>query len=169
MYVIAFTPTTGNMLAVVYMDFDVRVNKSLRISDLLLSNSLLVPTGVLQPTPLCQIAYDTLFFPEAGLGSVKSAKNKRSVSVSMSSSARGLTSSKSSSCACGLSSSRSSNKTSACKVARLVRFLRTLQKNVSSHSCNLSSSYIYGRTRVRTRMQLRASRSGANSRSGKEG
>ncbi len=132
-----------------------------RISHLLLSNSLLVPTGVLQPTPLCHIAKVTLFFPVGGLGRVKSAKKSRSMRVSMSSSARGFASSNSSSTACCLSSPcwESSNRTSPAREAFLVLssyvrtngnsasiygeylFLLAPQKNRSSQSCSSSISY----------------------------
>jgi hypothetical protein len=99
-YVMALTPTTGSMFALVYIALDVRVSSNRNISERLLSNSLLVPTGVLQPTPLCHIAYETLFFPVGG--NVKPPKNNKSMRVSISSSASGLASSYLSSGDCGL-------------------------------------------------------------------
>jgi len=86
----AFTPLTGNTPADMYMDLLARVSSKRRISVLLLSNSLVEATGVLQPTPLCHIAYETLFLPAATFGRVKSEKKSRSISVSMISSASGL-------------------------------------------------------------------------------
>ena len=98
-----------------YIDLLVNVSNNRRISVLLLSNSLLVPMEVLQPTPLDQIEYLTLPFSFWGIGKVKSQKNSRSVKVSISSSASGFASSNSSgvSRGSGLSSGcASSNKTS---------------------------------------------------------
>ena len=113
MYVIARTPCTGsmsardqrhikkgrsvpyNVLAGVNMDLLDRVKSSLRISKRLFSNSLLVPIGLLQPTPLCQMARCTLSLAFDVAGMVKLTKNKRSIRVSISSSAKGLASKKS--------------------------------------------------------------------------
>src|SRR5690348_16007399 len=107
MYVMARTPLTGrtavlrqHCLAVctcrsdipadMYMDLLAKASSILSISVRLLSNSFVEATGVLQPTPLCHIAYDTLFLPAGTLGSVNSEKNSRSISVSMISSASGF-------------------------------------------------------------------------------
>jgi hypothetical protein len=68
----ALTPFTGSMPADMYMDLLARVSNKRRISVLLLSNSFVDATGVLQPTPLCHIAYVTLFLPAVTLGSVNS-------------------------------------------------------------------------------------------------
>jgi hypothetical protein len=131
----------------------------------------------------------TLFLVFWDLGNVKSAKNSMSIRVSISSSASGFTSSNSSPAASSFASSScdSSKRTSRARDAFLgccqspelgiwwykesnrVRFLLTPQKNLSSHDCSLSSSYKYGRIRVRTLMQLRASLSGASSGSGNDG
>lgn len=171
MYVIALIPTTGNIFALIYIDLDVKVRSSRKISQRLLSNSLLVPTGVLQPTPLCHIAYETLLLPVAGI--VNPPKNKRSMRVSINSSASGLASSYFSlgdnPLLCGSDASVSSNSTSGDMEAFLVSFFRGPQNILSSHSCKLSDSYKYGRIRVRTLTQLRASCSGASSGSGKLG
>jgi hypothetical protein len=187
MYVIAFTPATGSKFGDMYMLRLVKVNSNRNISVRLLSNSLLVPTGVLHPTPLCQIAYVTLLLLFGALGRVKSAKNSMSISVSINSSASGFTSSNSSPAASNLASSSgdSSNSTSRASAAFLidcqpssnfqergthrVRFLLTPQKNLSSHDCNWSDSYKYGNILVKTRIQFSASLSGANSMSGNEG
>lgn len=102
---------------------------------------------------------------------VRSAKNKRSIKVSMSSSASGFTSSYSSVfalIAC-LSASASSNSTSFAMTARRVRFRRVPQKKRCSQAARFPFSYRYGRIRVRTRIQFRASLSGASSGSGKDG
>ena len=99
----------------------VSVKSSLNISVRLLSNSFVVPTEVLHPTPLCHIAYVTLFLVFCGLGNVKSAKNSRSIRVSISSSANGFTSSNSSPAASSFASSScdSSKSTSRAKAAFL--------------------------------------------------
>jgi hypothetical protein len=73
------------------------VKSSRRISLLLLSYSLVVATAVLQPTPLCQMAYVTFGRPFCCGGMVRSEKNSKSMSVSINSSASGFASSNSSS------------------------------------------------------------------------
>ena len=120
---IALTPFAGRTVADVYMLWLVKVNNRRSISMRLLSNSLLVPTDVLHPTPLCQIAYETLLLPVGDLGNVKSAKNSISIRVSISSSASGFTSSNSSPAACSLtcSSGDSSKITFRAKEAFLQR------------------------------------------------
>lgn len=151
-------PLAGRSVADKYMLWLVRVKSSRSISMRLLSNSLLVPTDVLHPTPLCQIAYETLLLLDGDPGSVKSAKNSMSIRVSISSSASGFTSSNSSPASCSLacSSGDSSNKTFRARDAFLVevstdlllprgetyrvRFLLTPQKKLSSHGCSCSAS-----------------------------
>lgn len=124
-----------HLLADMYIDLLANVNSSRSISVRLFSNSLVEATGVLQPTPLCHIAYDTLFFPAGTLGSVNSEKNRRSMSVSMISWASGLASSNSGSPSVGVcSGSASSNSTSVRSWPRLLRFLLAPQKNLSSHA-----------------------------------
>lgn len=189
-YVSTLTPRCGSAPGVMYMLFPTMVSSSLSISILLLSNSLVVATDVLHPTPLCHIAYVTFGFPCCTRGSVSPEKNMRSTSVSTSSSASGLASSNSSSLSLGvlpppspspsasasasasLSPSPSpppSKSTSFATADLRVRFLLAPQKNLSSHGSSASDSYTYGRMRVSTRMQLRASRSGASSGSGNDG
>src|SRR5690349_17370169 len=80
MYVMALTPFTGSMAGScqcnceadghscgipddMYMDLLANASNSRKISVLLLSNSFVEAIGVLQPTPLCHIAYETLFLP----------------------------------------------------------------------------------------------------------
>ena len=90
----------------------------------------------------------------------------------MSSSASGLISPNPVSCAVVNASSLgdSSSKTSAWDCCPFfVRLRRLPQKNLSSHSPRWSASNMNGRSRVRIRMQLSASRSGASSTFGKEG
>lgn len=153
------------------MDLLASVNKRRKISVLLLSNSLVEATGVLQPTPLCHIAYVTLFLPAVTLGRVNSEKKSKSMSVSIISSASGFAFSNSGSFSVGVCSGSASSKMTSLRTSwpRRLRFRRAAQKNWSSHVSRWSASYRKGRSRVRTRMQLRASRSGASSGSGKEG
>ena len=117
------------------------------------------------------MAYVTLLFPAGAFGKVKSEKKSKSISASISSSARGFAFSNSGSPSVGVcSGSVSSNITSdrtSCPLR--LRFRRAPQKNLSSHASKWSDSYMKGRSRVRTRMQFRASLSGASSGSGKEG
>lgn len=89
-------PLCGSTFDDMYMLWLVMVSSRRSISLRLLSNSLVVATDVLQPTPLCQMAYDTFGRPLGCLGRVRSEKNSKSTKVSISSSARGLASSKSS-------------------------------------------------------------------------
>lgn len=84
---------TPDLLDGKYMAFPVRVSISRRISHRLLSNVLLHPIAVLQPTPLCQIEKETLLFAVGSRGIVKSVKKSKSTNVSINSSARGFTSS----------------------------------------------------------------------------
>lgn len=97
-------------LADMYIDLLASVRSSRRISVLLLSNSLVEAMGVLQPTPLCHIAYVTLAFPSGTLGSVNSEKKSRSMRVSMISSASGFAFSNSGSCRVGVCSGSASSK-----------------------------------------------------------
>lgn len=154
-----------------YMDLLARVRSRRRISVLLLSNSLVDATGVLQPTPLCQMAYVTLFLPAGTLGRVNSEKKSRSMRVSIISSASGLAFSNSGSFSVGGCSGSASSKSTSVRTSwpRRLRLRRVAQKNWSSHVSRWSASYRKGSRRVRTRMQLRASRSGARSGSGNEG
>lgn len=46
----------GDLLAGINTAFDTIASNNLKVSILFDSNSFVVPTGVLQPTPLCQIA-----------------------------------------------------------------------------------------------------------------
>jgi len=102
----------------------VKVKSNRKISVRLLSNSLLVPTGTLHPTPLCQIAYVTLLLPLGDFGNVNSAKNSKSISVSINSSANGLTSSNSSPAASNFANSScdSSKRTLRANAAFLIGF-----------------------------------------------
>ena len=121
-----------------------RVKRSRRISHLLLSNSLVVATAELQPTPLCHIAYVTFDCPFGSGVTVKPAKKRRSTSVSINSSARGFASSNSccfSSAASFLSSCASSNMTSVAMTALRVLLLLVPQKKRSSQEPRLSFSY----------------------------
>ncbi|KAH8640796.1 hypothetical protein IG631_03737 [Alternaria alternata] len=167
----ALTPLTGSTPADMYMDLLAKVSSRRRISVRLLSNSLVEATGVLQPTPLCHIAYVTLFLPAVTLGRVNSEKKRRSISVSIISSASGLAFSNSGSFSVGVCSGSASSKMTSLRTSwpRRLRFRRAAQKKWSSHVSRWSASYRKGSSRVRTLMQLRASRSGASSGSGKEG
>lgn len=147
MYVIALTPFTGrtpelrqhhharlvgtNVPADMYMDLLAKVSNSRRISVLLLSNSLVEATGVLQPTPLCHIAYETLFLPAGTLGSVNSEKKRRSIRVSIISSASGLACSNSGSFSVGVWSGWASSKITSLLTSwpRRLRLRRSAQKN----------------------------------------
>lgn len=170
-YVRALMPRCGRTPEVMYILWPARVKRSRKISDRLASYSFVVATAVLQPTPLCHIAYETLDCPSGCGGIVKSEKNKRSTRVSISSSASGFTSSNSSDSGFGpsLSTCDSSNRTSFAMAALRVRFLLVAQKNCASQAPKLSFSYKNGSIRVRTLMQFKASLEGANSGSGKEG
>lgn len=124
------------LLAGVYIDLLDNVNNNRRISMRLFSYSLLVPTGLLHPTPLCQIANETLL-PLVVLGKVNSEKNKRSTRVSINSSPSGFVSSKSPSPSVGPSrdADPSNNTLSAdADDARFALVLRPAQKNWSSQS-----------------------------------
>jgi hypothetical protein len=187
MYVMALTPFTGRIPvrvsmdemsigqncapADMYMDLLANVSNSRRISVLLLSNSFVEATGVLQPTPLCHIAYVTLFLPADTFGRVNSEKNSRSIKASIISSASGFAVSNSGSRSVGVCSGSASSKMTSLRTRwpRRLRFRLDAQKNWSSHCSRWSASYRKGSSRVSTLMQLRASRSGASSGSGKEG
>ena len=139
----ALTPCTGSMLDDMYIDLLDSVRSRRSTSHRLLSRSLLLPMEVLQPTPLCQIAYVTLFFAFGRCGMVKPVQNIRSINVSMTSSASGLASSKSSPAPRSgnwSSGCDSSNSTSPTTCPFLVLFRRTPQKNLSSHSERCSAS-----------------------------
>lgn len=62
-WVKARTPFCGRVLGDIYMLWLVIVMSKRSISLRLLSNSLVVATAVLQPTPLCQMAYVTFERP----------------------------------------------------------------------------------------------------------
>lgn len=142
--VISWLHQTPDSLAGKYMAFPVRVSISRRISHRLLSNVLLDPIAVLQPTPLCQMEKETLLFAVGSRGIVKSAKKSKSSNVSINSSARGLTSSYSSArgdLASWLSSGcASSKRTSPAICDCLVLLFRRAQKKLSSHSSRCSAS-----------------------------
>lgn len=146
-YVSTLTPRCGSTPGVMYMLFPTSVSSSLSISILLLSNSLVVATDVLHPTPLCHIAYVTFGFPFCTGGSVSPEKNIKSINVSTNSSASGLASSNSSTLSLGVlpppssSSSPPPSKSTSFATADLrVRFLLVPQKNRSSHGCSASDS-----------------------------
>lgn len=73
------------------------------------------------------------------------------------------------SCSSSSSASAPSNRTSLLILALRLFFLLRAQKNLSSQSSNSALSYTNGKTRVNTRIQFSASRSGAISGSGNEG
>src|SRR3954452_11905677 len=69
-YVSVRTPWTGNAVDGMYIDLLIIVSTRRSISQRLLSRSLFVLIDCLQPTPLCQMAYVTLFFAFGNLGRV---------------------------------------------------------------------------------------------------
>jgi hypothetical protein len=127
-----------------YMDLLASVSSKRKISVLLLSNSFVDAIGVLQPTPLCHIAYVTLFLPAVTLGKVSLEKKSRSISVSIISSASGFAFSNSAwgSFSVGVCSGSASSKMISLRNSwpRRLRFRRAAQKNGSSYVLRWSAS-----------------------------
>ena len=192
MQVIAFTPCTGsrprstmsvenwshqqhkgNPLDGMYIAFPVNVSSKRTISHRLFSISLFDPIVLLHPTPLCQIEQETLFFAVASLGIVNPVQNSISNKVLINSSASGFATTESfprgGAPSCSSPVCASSNNTSPPFCGVWILSLRAVQKNLSSQSSSRSVSQMKGSNRVRMRIQLSASRSGASSGSGNEG